>query len=130
MLTVPGLTVVIAQGIQDIAGGSDDATVTSACTTVADMLRARGIKTVFSTLTPCSGYTPCTTAAEDTEAALAVSDAASTLDPPPLLLGNGAAPADFDAGDHVNLTQNGYIAAADAFGPSVLVPDVLPGGWA
>ncbi|WP_393058436.1 hypothetical protein [Streptomyces sp. LN549] len=153
VLTVPGLkTVVIAQGLQDIAGGSDDATVTSAYATVRDILRARGIKTVFATLTPCSGYAPCTTAADanrvnvngwiseqqdftapyvdtvDMEAALAVPDATSTLDPPPLLLGNGAAPADFDAGDHVNLTRNGYIAAADAFGPSVLVPDVLPGG--
>ncbi|MER5280333.1 hypothetical protein ABT025_31985 [Streptomyces sp. NPDC002809] len=64
----------------------------------------------------------------DMEAALAVPDATSTPDPPPLLLSVGAAPADFDAGDHVNLTRNGYVAAADAFGPSVLLPDVLPGG--
>ncbi|WP_326736476.1 hypothetical protein [Streptomyces sp. NBC_01022] len=65
----------------------------------------------------------------DMEAAVAVPDATSALDSPPLLLGNGAAPADFDADDHVNLTRDGYVAAADAFGPSVLVPDVLPGGW-
>ncbi|MFG3142192.1 hypothetical protein ACGFZA_38975 [Streptomyces sp. NPDC048211] len=153
VLAIPGLkTVVIVQGIQDIAGGADDATVTSAYTTLRDMLRARGIKTVFATLTPCVGYAPCTTAADanrvnvngwiseqqdftapyvdtvDMEAALAVPDATSTLDPPPLLLGNGAAPADFDAGDHVNLTRNGYGAAAAAVEPSVLVPDTLPGG--
>ncbi|MET7646438.1 hypothetical protein ABZS83_22980 [Streptomyces sp. NPDC005426] len=153
VLTVPGLkTVVIAQGIQDIVRGADDATITSAYVTVRDMLRARGIKTVFATLTPCSGFAPCTTDADanrvnvngwiseqqdftapyvdtvDMEAALAVPDTTSVLDPPPLLLSNGAAPADYDAGDHVNLTRNAYVAAADAFGPSVLVPDVFPGG--
>lgn len=152
VLTVAGLkTVVIAQGIQDIVGGSDDVTITSAYATVRDLLRARGIKTVFTTLTPCSGFAPCTAAVDanrvnvngwiseqqdftapyvdtvDVEAALAVPDAASVLDPPPLLLGNGPAPADFDAGDHVNLTRNGYVAAADAFGPSVLVPGAVPG---
>ncbi|MFJ2087671.1 hypothetical protein ACIOEW_00205 [Streptomyces sp. NPDC087901] len=104
------------------------------------------------TLTRCNGVHPVTTVVDanrvnvngwiseqqgftapyvdtvDMESAVAVPDATSPLDPPPLLLGNGAAPADFDAGDHVNLTRNGYGAATTAFGPSVLVPDVLPGG--
>ncbi|MDX3119447.1 hypothetical protein [Streptomyces scabiei] len=59
----------------------------------------------------------------DTEAAVAVPDAASATDPPTLKLSSGPAPAGFDTGDHVNLTADGYRALGDAFDITALGPD-------
>ncbi|MEV7125730.1 hypothetical protein [Streptomyces sp. NPDC093260] len=60
----------------------------------------------------------------DAEAAVAVPmDPASTEEPQPLKLAGDPAPGDFDAGDHVNLTADGYRAVTDAFDLTALGPD-------
>ena len=41
----------------------------------------------------------------------------------PIALGNDAAPADFDAGDHVNLTSDGYSTISKAYDLASLGPD-------
>lgn len=59
----------------------------------------------------------------DAEAIVAVTDTASTADPQALKLGNDVAPADFDSGDHVNLTADGYSGISNAFDLASLGPD-------
>ncbi|WP_406117793.1 hypothetical protein [Streptomyces sp. NBC_00989] len=59
----------------------------------------------------------------DAEAIVAVTDAASTTDPQALKLGNDTAPADFDSGDHVNLTADAYSTISNAFDLASLGPD-------
>ncbi|MFD8812570.1 hypothetical protein ACFV23_14085 [Streptomyces sp. NPDC059627] len=60
----------------------------------------------------------------DAEAVVAVTDTASTADPHALKLGNDAAPADYDSGDHVNLTADGYSSISNAFDLASLGPDL------
>lgn len=96
---------------------------------------------------PCDGFSPCTAAVDqnridtniwitdqldftsptvsyvDAESVVAVTDTASTADPQALKLGNDTAPADFDSGDHVNLTTDGYQAISDSFDLASLGPD-------
>ena len=93
-----------------------------------------GIRTVILTQTPCEGYAPCTEEVDaarqtvnewisgvlaanppgqayvDANAAVAVDDPASTATPPEQQLSDQAAPLDLDAGDHVNLSLDGYAA--------------------
>lgn len=59
----------------------------------------------------------------DAESVVAVTDTASTADPQALKLGNDAAPADFDSGDHVNLTSDGYSTISNAYDLASLGPD-------
>ncbi|MCM2428166.1 hypothetical protein [Streptomyces sp. RKAG337] len=152
ILSLPGIkTVVVNSGLEDILVGTDDTTLLTAYQTLREQLKAWGIKTVFTTLTPCRGYARCTDAVDanrldtnswiseqmeitapyvdnvDAESAVAVPDGTSTLDPPALKLGAGAAPADYDSGDHVNLTEDGCQAVASAFDLNVLRPDWYPG---
>ncbi|MEU6367142.1 hypothetical protein ABZ876_15765 [Streptomyces sp. NPDC046931] len=47
----------------------------------------------------------------------------STADPAPLMLNSGAAPNDYDSGDHVNLTADGYSAIANTIALTTLGPD-------
>ncbi|WP_316740131.1 hypothetical protein [Streptomyces sp. MK7] len=148
VLSVPGLrTVVVAQGLEDIVAGHDKVDTESALGLLSNQLRAWGVKVVFTTLTPCDGYSPCTAAVDqnridtntwitdqtdfttptvsyvDAESTVAVPDPASTTDPPALMLDNAAAPEDFDSGDHVNLTSDGYSAISDTFDLTALGPD-------
>ena len=148
VLSVPGIrTVVVAEGLQDIIAGHDDVTIDNALGLLRDQLKGWGIKVIFTTLTPCDGHSACTAAADqnridtntwitdqldftsptvsyvDAEAAVAVTDTASTADPQALKLGNDAAPADFDSGDHVNLTADGYSTISNAFDLASLGPD-------
>ncbi|MGW4559244.1 hypothetical protein ACWEOV_37305 [Streptomyces sp. NPDC004365] len=44
-------------------------------------------------------------------------------DPPALMLNSAAALDDFDADDHVNLTNDGYSAISNAFDLASLGPD-------
>ncbi|WP_244888750.1 hypothetical protein [Streptomyces purpureus] len=144
-------TVVVYTGLTDIVENTDDLELVASYATLRDQLKAWGIKTVFTTLTPCRGYTACPESADgnrqrvnswiseqqdftapyvdhvDAESAVALSDAASTQDPPPLRLRAEAAPNDHDAGDHVNLTVNGHAALAHAFDLAVLDPAAMPG---
>lgn len=141
-------TVVINQGLEDIAEGTDGASITGAYQVLLDQLQAWGIKAVVMTLTPCDGYAPCTVTADDNRltvnqwvsdvssaiwpgssfvdanAAVAVDDPDSTATPAEQQLSAQAAPLDFDAGDHVNLSVDGYAAVSRTITDdlSVLVP--------
>lgn len=148
VLDLPGIkSVVVYTGLKDILAGADDTVVADLYSTLRDQLKAWGIRVTFTTLTPCEGYVSCTAAIDasrvdlntwitdqvdfttptvgyaDTESAVAVPDPASTADPPQLQLSQAAAPADFDAGDHVNLTTNGYAAVTGAIDLTALGPD-------
>ncbi|MFJ3639725.1 hypothetical protein ACIPRD_08230 [Streptomyces sp. NPDC090108] len=148
VLDLPGITtVVVDTGLEDIVAGTDDTTLENSYGLLRDQLRAWGIKVVFTTLTPCDGYVPCTAAVDanrtdtntwitdqsdfttptvgyvDAEEAVAVPDPASTADPPVLMLNAAAAPADLDVGDHVNLSRDGYQGISDAFDLTTLGPD-------
>ncbi|MFF7274351.1 hypothetical protein [Streptomyces griseorubiginosus] len=148
VLSVPGIrTVVVTQGLEDIVAGHDDVDIDNALGLLRDQLKGWGVKVVFATLTPCDGYGPCTTPIDqnridtntwitdqldfttptvsnvDAESVLAVTDTASTTDPQALKLGNDAAPADYDAGDHVNLTPDGYTALSNAYDLASIGPD-------
>ncbi|MEU2426335.1 hypothetical protein ABZ619_35900 [Streptomyces sp. NPDC007851] len=148
VLSVPGLkTVIVTQGLEDIVAGHDDVDIDSALGLLRDQLKGWGIKVIFTTLTPCDGYSACTAAVDqnridtntwvtdqsdfttptvshvDAEAVVAVTDTASTADPQALKLGNDAAPADYDSGDHVNLTADGYNAISNSFDLASLGPD-------
>ncbi|MFF0010872.1 hypothetical protein [Streptomyces sp. NPDC005374] len=148
VLSVPGIrTVVVTQGLEDIVAGHDDVDIDSALGLLRDQLKGWGIKVIFTTLTPCDGNSACTAAVDqnrmdtntwitdqldfttptvsyvDAEAIVAVTNTASTADPQALKLGNDAAPADFDSGDHVNLTADGYIAISNAYDLTSLGPD-------
>lgn len=144
VLDLPGLsTVVVDEGLQDLVSGTDETGLEAAYDLLRTQLRGWGVKVVFTTLIPCTGYAPCTAAADasrvgantwitdqfdantptvsyaDTEAAVAVPDTTSPADPPPLSLSPEA-----DAGDHVNLTAAGYGAVAGAIDAGALGPDV------
>ncbi|MEV6536401.1 hypothetical protein AB0M86_43725 [Streptomyces sp. NPDC051639] len=149
VLTLPDVTTVIVdEGLEDIVTGTEDTTVEEAYATLLAQLRGWGIKVVLTTLTPCQGYAPCTTAIDanrtdtntwitdqvdfttptvtyaDTEAAVAVPvDPNSSTEPLPLQLDSGTAPENYDAGDHVNLTANGYLAAMATLDLTTLGPD-------
>ncbi|MFF3364344.1 SGNH/GDSL hydrolase family protein [Streptomyces misionensis] len=112
-----------------------------------DQLRAWGIKVIYTTLTPCHGYAPCTTDNDadradtntwitdqtdyttptvtytDAEQTVAIPDPTSTADPPALILNAGTAPSDYDPGDHVNLTADAYHAISDTLDLTTLGPD-------
>ncbi|NJP41844.1 hypothetical protein HCN08_00170 [Streptomyces sp. PRB2-1] len=149
VLANPGVsTVVVDEGLTDLLNGTDDAELTSAYQILLDQLQAWGIRTVVMTLTPCEGFSLCTDAVDadrqsanewisgvlaanppgqtyvDANAQVAVDDPAGTATPPEQQLSNQAAPFDFDAGDHVNLTPDGYaaLAAAVTGDLTVLVP--------
>ncbi|MFF4805443.1 hypothetical protein ACFY1U_44860 [Streptomyces sp. NPDC001351] len=148
VLSTPGIrTVVVTQGLEDIVAGHDDVDVDSALGLLRDQLKGWGIKVIFTTLTPCDGYSPCTAAIDqnridtntwitdqldvtspkvsyvDAESVVAVQDPASTTDPPALRLNAGTAPSDYDSGDHVNLRTDGYGAISSAFDLATLGPD-------
>jgi hypothetical protein len=148
VLSVPGIrTVVVTQGLEDIVAGQDDVGIDSALGLLRDQLKGWGIKVIFTTLTPCDGYSACTATADqnridtntwitnqtdftsptvsyvDADAIVRVPDTASKADPQALKLGNDAAPADFDSGDHVNLTADGYSTISNAFDLASLGPD-------
>ncbi|MGW2826597.1 hypothetical protein ACWC24_37315 [Streptomyces sp. NPDC001443] len=149
ILALPGVTtVIIDEGLEDIVAGTENTTVEEAYATLVAQLRGWGIKVVLTTLTPCQGYTPCTTAVDanridtntwitdqvnfqtptvtyaDAEAAVAVPvDPTSTTEPLPLRLDAAAAPSDFDTGDHINLSPDGYLAVTSALDLTTLGPD-------
>ncbi|MFJ7899765.1 hypothetical protein ACIQ6V_04490 [Streptomyces sp. NPDC096198] len=148
VLSIPNLkTVIVAQGLKDIVAGNDDTDVVSTLTLLRDQLRTWGVKVIFTTLTPCRGNSACTKAIDqnraqtnswitdqtdytaprvsyvDAESTVAVPDTTSTDDPTPLMLNAGAAPHDYDSGDHVNLTADGYSAITSTIDLTTLGPD-------
>ncbi|MET8725405.1 hypothetical protein [Streptomyces misionensis] len=148
VLAEPGITTAIVdEGLKDITAGTDDTDLEQTYGQLLAQLRGWGIKIVFTTLTPCQGYTSCTTGADanrtdtntwitdqvdfttptvtclDAEAAVAVPDTTSQADPTPLILNADTAPNDFDAGDHINLTTDGYKAITDTIDLTTLGPD-------
>ncbi|MET8244832.1 hypothetical protein ABZV31_10670 [Streptomyces sp. NPDC005202] len=68
-------------------------------------------------------FTTSTVTYADAESIVAVPDPASTTEPQALRLDADAAPLDFDSGDHVNLTADGYSAIGNAFDLAALGPD-------
>lgn len=133
VLSVPGISsVVVFEGLNDLVSGTDDQQLTVAYGTLRDELSAWNIRTVFVTLTPCGGAAPCTASVEDNRDAVnqwmseqemenppgitsadasgatGVDDPNSTTVPPLQDLSAGPAPLDFDTGDHINLTADGY----------------------
>ncbi|MGW4564220.1 hypothetical protein ACWEN3_18005 [Streptomyces sp. NPDC004561] len=148
VLQLPGITTVIVdEGVKDITAGTDDTDLEQAYGQLMAQLRGWGIKVVLATVTPCRGYTPCTTDADtnrvsantwitdqvdystptvtslDAESAVAVPDPTSAADPTPLILNADTAPNDDDTGDHVNLTTDGYKAITNAIDLTTLGPD-------
>ncbi|MFR0359516.1 hypothetical protein [Streptomyces sediminimaris] len=148
VLQLPGITTVIVdEGLKDIVAGTDDTTLQQTYDQLMNQLRGWGIKVVLTTLTPCHGYAPCSTDADtnrgttntwitdqvdfatptvtylDAEQAVAVPDPTSTADPTPLILNTAAAPADYDTGDHVNLTTDAYASVANTIDLTILGPD-------
>ncbi|GHH82961.1 hypothetical protein GCM10018793_43870 [Streptomyces sulfonofaciens] len=151
VLDLPGIsTVIVDEGLQDIVAGTDETTVEQAYDVLMRQLKRWGIRVVFTTLTPCHGYSPCTNEVDavrmgtntwisdqvdvtaptvsyvDAESTVAVQDPTSTTDPPQLQLSNAAAPDDYDTGDHVNLTSDGYAAITAQFDLTRLGPDPVP----
>ncbi|MFD5753693.1 hypothetical protein ACFWIZ_00065 [Streptomyces sp. NPDC127044] len=148
VLSIPGLrTVVVTQGLEDIVAGHDDVDIDSALGLLRKQLKGWGIKVIFTTLTPCNGYSACTATVDqnridtntwitdqldittpkvsyvDAESAVAVPNPASTTDPQALMLDADPAPSDFDSGDHVNLTEHGYSTISNSFDLASLGPD-------
>ncbi|MEW2161036.1 hypothetical protein AB0950_38325 [Streptomyces sp. NPDC007189] len=140
VLALPDITTVIVdEGLKDIIAGTDDTTLESSYGLLSNQLRGWGVKVVFTTLTPCDGYSACTATIDqnrtdtntwvtdqfdpnsptlsyvDAESAVAIPDPASTTDPQALKLNTDTAPSDFDPGDHVNLTADAYTAIASLF---------------
>ncbi|MFJ8364451.1 hypothetical protein [Streptomyces sp. NPDC093984] len=61
VLSIPNpRTVVVTQGLEDIVAGHDDVDIDNTLTLLRQQLRGWGIKVIFTTLTPCHGYSPCT----------------------------------------------------------------------
>jgi hypothetical protein len=152
ILDEPGIgTVVVTEGLTDVLAGTTADDLEEAYTTLATQLNAWGITVVFLTLTPCDGYTPCTAAVDgqrmaandwlssqestiflpyvssvDANATVAIDDPASTSTPPEQKLNNGAAPADADSGDHLNLSNDGYAAITGVIPLAGLQPVTPP----
>jgi hypothetical protein len=153
VLSIPGIkTVVVYQGMNDLLAGTDDTVVTNAYHALGDQLAAWKIRTVFLTLTPCGGNTACTDQVEDdrvtvnqgianyvmalppgiaeldANGATAIDDPNSTTTPAKQDLSAGDPPLDFDAGDHVNLTADGYAAISQTLTNdlSILFPPITP----
>ncbi|MBP0461629.1 hypothetical protein [Streptomyces montanisoli] len=144
VLSLPNITtVVVNEALQDAIAGHDDVETERSLSLLRDQLKGWGIKTIFTTLTPCEGYAPCTSTVDtnrrgintwitdqvdftsptvnylDAESIVGVSDPTSTDDPPALMLNDS-----YDAGDHVNLDDSGYEAIADGFDLDSLRPDM------
>ncbi|WP_416518868.1 hypothetical protein [Streptomyces achromogenes] len=85
--------------------------------------RRRSSSSAHAWITDQTDFSAPTVTCLDAESVLAVPDSTSTADPAPLVLDSGAAPGDYDAGDHVNLTADGYKAIAGAIDLTTLGPD-------
>ncbi|MQY36162.1 hypothetical protein SRB17_41590 [Streptomyces sp. RB17] len=148
VLALPGITTVIVdEGLKDIVAGTGDTDLEQSYDQLLAQLRGWGIKVVLTTLTPCQGYTPCTTEADtnrvatntwitdqvdfstptvnclDAESAVAVPDPTSQADPTPLILNTDTAPNDDDPGDHINLTTDAYKTITNTIDLTTLGPD-------
>lgn len=140
VLDQPGLSaVVVDEGLDDLLGGTDDTTLLAAYTALVTQLNAWGINVIFTTPTPCYGYSACTAAVEgfrtnvddalrDNFADDALTPYSDTVDFDATVAATDSAtgfevltPA-ADAGDHVNLTAAGYqdlVTGQDSYGNTV-----------
>lgn len=153
VLSSAGLrTVVVQEGLPDLLHGAGDQAVEAIYGTLRDQLKAWGVKAVFTSLTPCAGHALCTSAVDvdratvnswlseqqdftapyvdtfDAEAIVGVADSDASEDQPVMRLSAGEAPLDYGAGDHVNLSRQGYAALGNALDLQILRPDAMPGG--
>ncbi|MBD3931307.1 SGNH/GDSL hydrolase family protein [Streptomyces chumphonensis] len=132
VLHQPGVrTVVVFEGINDLRHGTSAADLLTGLRAVADRARARGLRVLVATLTPCGGWPDCTPAVErarqEVNAALradrgtfdAVLDFDAVLrdpDAPERLL-----PA-YDSGDHLHPGDAGLRALGESVDLSLLPP--------
>ncbi len=132
VLHQPGVrTVVVFEGINDLRWGTSAADLLAGLRAVADRARARGLRVLVATLTPCGGWPDCTPAVErarqEVNAALradrgtfdAVLDFDAVLrdpDAPERLL-----PA-YDSGDHLHPGDAGLRALGESVDLSLLPP--------
>ncbi|WP_051941150.1 hypothetical protein [Phaeacidiphilus oryzae] len=152
VLSEPGLTtVVIEEGLHDTLGGVDEGTQDAADLALKQTLADWGITAIFTTQTPCDGYAACTSTVDATRAS--INQDIQDMAPPPVGTGpytyaydadgaiaaidstnleeqlntqgtnSSGATVSFDAGDHVNLTNDGYQAVADGL---LNTTDLLP----
>ncbi|MEU0686284.1 GDSL-type esterase/lipase family protein [Streptomyces uncialis] len=117
-------TLVVFQGVNDLRWGATAGEVLAGLREVADRARARGLRVVVATLTPCGGEKRCT-AAVDTERR-AVNDALRDGPGPPFdavldfdrVLRDPEQPSRmaprYDSGDHLHPGDAGMAALADS----------------
>lgn len=143
-------TVVIDEGLQDLLSSAPTVgSLETAYSILIEELNAYGINVIVTTMTPCAGYASdghsCTATATDPVRFQVNQDIAGPsiydIGPPycpadadsavsnglsPEALSTG--PANYDAGDHANLSAAGYAALADVFNGCALSPgsDTLP----
>jgi hypothetical protein len=150
ILSEPGLTtVVIDQGLADTLNTTlDTNTISTAYVNLQSQLQAWGIKTVYTTMTPCGGNSGCTTTADAIRTSLnntmtatwlsrtaGLQDYVSTENSDAALSANTAASPEtlkttdpggsFDSGDHINLTP--YASATMALPANFTLSDLVPG---
>jgi hypothetical protein len=130
VLAVPGVnTVIVDEGLADLVGGASDTTLEANETALVHVLNAWGINVIMATITPCHGYSPCTSAIDDANGTgfrttvnqnltnsfqliplTPIADAVDLDQTVATTDANGfeVLAAAVDAGDHVNLTAAGF----------------------
>jgi hypothetical protein len=143
-------TVIIGEGEEDLLNGATEQELENGLGLLAGELGAWGITVVYTTMTPCSGYSTCTTAVDTTRTTVNTELAGEGASPqqgcaaPPgfscadqasvytadfsTAVGNSASPQQlqsaYSAGDDVNLTDAGYTAEANTI--PVIVGEPVP----
>jgi hypothetical protein len=70
VLDVPGVnTVIVDEGLADLLGGAVDTTVIADDTALVHVLNAWGLNVIIGTITPCHGFSPCTSTIDDASGA-------------------------------------------------------------
>jgi hypothetical protein len=142
-------TVIITEGEEDLLNGATEQGLENGLGLLAQELGAWGITVIYATMTPCDGYSTCTTAVDGTRTAVntellgqpspdqgcaappgfTCADQASvyTVDFSSAV-GNSSSPQQlqsaYNAGDDVNLTDAGYTAEANTI--PVIVGEPVP----
>lgn len=141
LLSVPNLrTVIVWPDVDDAGYASLDDLAHGAYEPLAHELAAHGVNVIMATITPCHGFQGCgvdqqrmdvnnwirlshvpdVSATLDFDGVVAVPVPGDKSTPPLEQLGNTAPQNDFDSGDHIDLSADGYLALAKAIDPSTL----------
>jgi hypothetical protein len=143
-------TVVINEGEEDLLNGATEEELENGLGLLSGELEAWGITVIYTTMTPCDGYSTCTSAVDDTRTTLNTELLGQGASPqqgcaaPPgfsctglasvytvdfsTATGNTSSPEQlqsaYNAGDDVNLTDAGYTAEANTI--PVIVGEPVP----